>query len=298
MGNKPSTGPNSPGDHGSPRNGRQRNRKSESNEHPQVSTSSNTNNRPSNSGAPDVQSNSPHNLRRTASSSGAHGMGEPVSPNTLAQHFSQLFGSPTSSSSARQRNSNSSSSQNNNFAASTDDQSQNPQPDISQLLNAMFARAGGGGEQASSSNPNPENSSSSNMRSFMQALASPASSSRPRVFERNGAYFAFINGRIVQLQAQKTCQYCNKQINPFQEEYDLHVVKCMTKPRIKSVTFEISEKDTDLLEDDLECTICFDEYKLGQMCARLECFCVFHKPCLDSWLSRKQCCPLHMKDDD
>lgn len=199
--------------------------------------------------------------------------GEPVSPQTLAQHFSQLFGS-----SPRQRNSPSSSSQNNGPATNleqlvsrTGRPEQNAPPDISNFLNSIFGP---------SQTPNR------------------SSSSRARIFERNGALFAYVNGRVIQLQAPRTCQYCNKQINPFQEEYDLHVVKCMTKPRIKSLTFVVSETDTELLDPDRECMICFEEYKVGQTCARLECFCVFHKACLDNWLSRKQCCPLHMKDED
>lgn len=78
------------------------------------------------------------------------------------------------------------------------------------------------------------------------------------------------------------------------EDYEIHVVKCMTKPRIKYVTFELaadSDKDQELVGE--ECTICFEEFSLGDTLARLECFCVFHKACLDNWLSRKQCCPLH-----
>lgn len=72
----------------------------------------------------------------------------------------------------------------------------------------------------------------------------------------------------------------------------------MTKPRIKHHTFEVtdSEEHKNLVGD--ECTICFEEYEIGQTLARLECFCVFHKPCLDNWLSRKQCCPLHLHFED
>jgi len=78
----------------------------------------------------------------------------------------------------------------------------------------------------------------------------------------------------------------------------LHVVKCMTKPRIKSVTFEVTKTDhQELIDGDKECMICYEEYEKGQMVSRLECFCVYHKSCLENWLSRKQCCPLHMESN-
>lgn len=221
------------------------------------------------------------NVPNADESSSQQFSGEPISPNTLAQHFSHLFSSSGASappSSSRHHNSNSSSSQ--SAATNLPDASRGASrpdqnaPDFSSFLNTLFGGAQSSHRPASSS------------------------TSRTRVFERNGALFAYVNGRVVQLQAPRKCPYCHKQINPFQEEYDLHVVKCMTKPRIKSVCFAVAETDTDLLEEDRECTICFEEYEIGQTCARLECFCVFHKACLDSWLSRKQCCPLHMKEED
>lgn len=110
----------------------------------------------------------------------------------------------------------------------------------------------------------------------------------------------------------KKCEYCGKMVNPMREDPEIHMVKCMTKPRIKHTVFELEEPKTEIGEGDNdnnkdkdnnnlideECTICFDEYKIGDKLARLECFCVFHKSCLDNWLSRKQCCPLHSHFED
>ena len=61
-------------------------------------------------------------------------------------------------------------------------------------------------------------------------------SHRVRILERNGVRFAYINGRLIPIAAEaKVCQYCDKKINPLTEDYEIHVVKCMTKPRVKGV---------------------------------------------------------------
>lgn len=45
-----------------------------------------------------------------------------------------------------------------------------------------------------------------------------------------------------------------------------------------------------------ECEICFDEYRVGDVVARMDCFCVYHKKCIDAWLGRGHKCPLHKGD--
>ncbi|KAL1855055.1 hypothetical protein Plec18170_004469 [Paecilomyces lecythidis] len=42
-----------------------------------------------------------------------------------------------------------------------------------------------------------------------------------------------------------------------------------------------------------ECTICMEEYEVGQQLARLECLCKFHKSCIVEWFGRKKECPVH-----
>lgn len=199
----------------------------------------------------------------------------------ITDQLQQLF----LSNSRRSRNSNSTSSPTNNETANT----AATQNDLSNMLSSLFSSS----SPSSSSNSN----NNSTLASSISRTISGNNSGRLRIFERNGAYFAYVNGRLIQLQAPKTCPYCNKQINPFQEEYELHVVKCMTKPRIKSVTFEVTAEHSELISGDKECMICYEEYEIGQMVSRLECFCVFHKSCLENWLSRKQCCPLHMESN-
>jgi len=51
----------------------------------------------------------------------------------------------------------------------------------------------------------------------------------------------------------------------------------------------------DTLQDDdgRECTICFEEFHKGDMIARMDCFCIFHKNCLERWFNKVRTCPLH-----
>ncbi len=34
----------------------------------------------------------------------------------------------------------------------------------------------------------------------------------------------------------------------------------------------------------LECTICFEEFREGEAIARMDCFCTFHKRCIDKYV--------------
>ncbi|KAJ1961582.1 hypothetical protein IWQ62_003814 [Dispira parvispora] len=42
-----------------------------------------------------------------------------------------------------------------------------------------------------------------------------------------------------------------------------------------------------------ECLICFEEFESGQIVARLNCLCTYHRSCIDAWLRRSQNCPVH-----
>ena len=62
----------------------------------------------------------------------------------------------------------------------------------------------------------------------------------------------------------------------------------------RMLPFTATEKDC-LGEDGsvAECTICMEEYEVGQFLARLNCFCKFHKSCIVDWFERKMECPVH-----
>jgi E3 ubiquitin-protein ligase ZNRF1/2 len=84
------------------------------------------------------------------------------------------------------------------------------------------------------------------------------------------------------------CFVCNKIIPA--DDVEAHIMMCLTKPRL---TY-----NEDVLQDEKgECIICFEELQKGQTIARLQCLCIYHKHCIDSWLTRSQSCPGHPPDD-
>ncbi|OOF90984.1 hypothetical protein ASPCADRAFT_58352 [Aspergillus carbonarius ITEM 5010] len=63
---------------------------------------------------------------------------------------------------------------------------------------------------------------------------------------------------------------------------------------VRLVVFKATEKDCIGQDGGLqECTICMEEYEVGQSLVRLECLCKFHKRCIVEWFERKKECPVH-----
>jgi hypothetical protein len=55
--------------------------------------------------------------------------------------------------------------------------------------------------------------------------------------------------------------------------------------------YKATEKDC---VDDAECTICLEEFEVGQDMGRLECFCRFHLHCIREWfVNHYGQCPVH-----
>lgn len=80
------------------------------------------------------------------------------------------------------------------------------------------------------------------------------------------------------------CYVCHKTIPS--DSIELHLLTCLTKPQL------IYNEDV-LLSDMGECSICFDELRVGNTIARLPCLCVYHKGCIDNWFTVTRCCPEH-----
>jgi len=61
---------------------------------------------------------------------------------------------------------------------------------------------------------------------------------------------------------------------------------------------DTSYYDVNILETDLdqECLICFETFIVGDETARLPCFCIYHKFCIDTWFKREKQCPFHMHE--
>ena len=63
---------------------------------------------------------------------------------------------------------------------------------------------------------------------------------------------------------------------------------------VHMLLFVASEKDCVGEDGNVqECSICMVEYDVGDLLARLECLCKFHKACIVEWFGRKQECPVH-----
>lgn len=62
----------------------------------------------------------------------------------------------------------------------------------------------------------------------------------------------------------------------------------------RMVTFMATEKDClSGPNEAAECSICMEDYEVGQDLVRLECLCKFHRECIVDWFKRKPECPLH-----
>ncbi|KAJ8334593.1 hypothetical protein SKAU_G00402320 [Synaphobranchus kaupii] len=64
------------------------------------------------------------------------------------------------------------------------------------------------------------------------------------------------------------CPVCSKFVAS--DEMDLHLVMCLTKPRV-------TYNEDVLAKDSGECAICLEELVQGDTIARLPCLCIYHK---------------------
>ncbi|KAL3060803.1 hypothetical protein OYC64_015195 [Pagothenia borchgrevinki] len=83
------------------------------------------------------------------------------------------------------------------------------------------------------------------------------------------------------------CPVCSKFVSS--DEMDLHLVLCLTKPRV-------TYNEDVLTKDAGECAICLDELQQGDTIARLPCLCIYHKGCIDEWFEVNRSCPEHPSD--
>ncbi|XP_016303409.1 E3 ubiquitin-protein ligase ZNRF2-like isoform X3 [Sinocyclocheilus anshuiensis] len=83
------------------------------------------------------------------------------------------------------------------------------------------------------------------------------------------------------------CPVCSKFISS--DEMDLHLVMCLTKPRV-------TYNEDVLAKDAGECAICLEELVQGDTIARLPCLCIYHKGCIDEWFEVNRSCPEHPSD--
>ncbi|WMV40330.1 hypothetical protein MTR67_033715 [Solanum verrucosum] len=68
--------------------------------------------------------------------------------------------------------------------------------------------------------------------------------------------------------------------------------KCIRKSIYQAMPSEIGEFGSDENEDEVKCTICQEEYVIGDEIGRLECDHGYHVECVKHWLSLKNWCPI------
>jgi hypothetical protein len=102
------------------------------------------------------------------------------------------------------------------------------------------------------------------------------------------------------------CPVCQLNLNRPQfteEDIARHVSSCLDKvsanqgqpPIIAGNMYVVQKLSSDL--QDIECSICFEEFLKTQEIARLNCLCFYHKKCIDAWLTQTgygvRACPVH-----
>lgn len=93
---------------------------------------------------------------------------------------------------------------------------------------------------------------------------------------------------VIHFSKDVVCPVCKRTVPA--DEAEVHIIMCITRPRV-------TYNEDKLTEDKGECAICLEEMVAGDIIARLECFCIYHKHCIDEWFRIKNCCPEHPGDD-
>ncbi|KAL4791346.1 FYVE zinc finger-domain-containing protein [Aspergillus venezuelensis] len=165
---------------------------------------------------------------------------------------------------------------------------------------------------SSSSRPPPLPSSSRHTFHYPTSRSSdvppviPEPSSRPRAMHGSSQPSRHIDECDL-------CPICDNELPPLgprgnEDDREAHIRNCIanhgravggspvSQPHIavRMVGYTATEKDCighDGTEQ--ECTICMEEYEVGQSLVRLECLCKFHKRCIAEWFERKKECPVH-----
>ncbi|KAJ3415098.1 hypothetical protein HDV05_005506 [Chytridiales sp. JEL 0842] len=110
-------------------------------------------------------------------------------------------------------------------------------------------------------------------------------------------------GRSMSDSIMNECPVCQTSLDAFNdvETRETHVADCLRKVSVgRGVGMTISGNRyiAQTLKEELdgvECVICFNEFEAGQRVARLNCLCIYHESCIESWFQRSAHCPVHYK---
>ena len=84
----------------------------------------------------------------------------------------------------------------------------------------------------------------------------------------------------------KVTWYC---VDRYQSQFREHATRAVRQRKIKCNTKVISELEGELLN---ECSICLENFVVGQRITQLSCHHPFHKDCLNLWIRDNHNCPL------
>ena len=69
--------------------------------------------------------------------------------------------------------------------------------------------------------------------------------------------------------------------------YQEYMKRKKNKP-YKKIIYNTNNTDN---EDDVNCSICLDNFEIGSMICELKCKHYYHKECIDEWLNENNTCP-------
>ncbi|KAK9463362.1 uncharacterized protein V1516DRAFT_697895 [Lipomyces oligophaga] len=102
---------------------------------------------------------------------------------------------------------------------------------------------------------------------------------------------------------EQLCPICGIRLKKMksEQEREQHINDCLTKATFSGAAEQQHRRNRmvvyrlDGSQVGKECVICFEDFKAGDVVARLECLCVYHRKCIKAWFEKKGVgeCPIH-----
>lgn len=104
---------------------------------------------------------------------------------------------------------------------------------------------------------------------------------------------------------EENCPICYRRFSRVVTQTDIqeHIARCISRQQTRKspvvgdrysvFTFTGARRGEKGTEADVECSICFEDFKRDDRIAILNCFCQYHEECILSWFERDRGCPFH-----
>ncbi|KAI8055669.1 hypothetical protein BDF22DRAFT_671429, partial [Syncephalis plumigaleata] len=96
------------------------------------------------------------------------------------------------------------------------------------------------------------------------------------------------------------CPVCGIHLDTIgeREQQERHLRDCFEQPNgstrgLSTVSYAVHVLSVNSPLLSKECPICFEEFESRHQVAHLNCLCIYHRQCIDSWLVRGHLCPVH-----